>query len=288
MNYTMMHEHMFIDLSEIKKNDDCRLDCKKETIKELKELYQNGVRNIVEVTNIGIGRNIKYIQEVAKESKINILISTGYYKEPFLPKEVSTKTIEELSEKMIEEITIGIDGTEVKASIIGEIGTSKDKMTELEKKVFVASARAHLKTGVPITTHTTLGTHGMEQVKLFNEIGVDLKKVIIGHLDLSGDEKYIESILKTGVNVEFDTIGKLSYLSDEMRADILTNLIFKGWDNQIVLSMDITRKSHMKFLGGVGYNYLFDTFIPMLIKRGVTKKSIEKLLQENPKRILNI
>ncbi|WP_028857205.1 phosphotriesterase family protein [Psychrilyobacter atlanticus] len=288
MNYTMMHEHMFIDLSVIKKSDDCRLDCKEETIKELKELYKNGVRNIVEVTNIGIGRDIKYIQEVAKESGINILISTGYYKEPFLPKEVSTKTIEELAEKMIEEITIGIDGSEIKASIIGEIGTSKDKMTELEKKNFMASAIAHLKTGVPITTHTTLGTCGMEQVELFNKLGINLKKVIIGHLDLSGDEEYIELILKTGVNIEFDTIGKLSYLSDEIRADILTSLINKGWEEQIVLSMDITRKSHMQYLGGVGYNYLFDTFIPMLIERGVTKKSIEKLLRDNPNRILNI
>ena len=33
--YTLMHEHIFIELSGIKKLDDCRLDCKNETI----ELY---------------------------------------------------------------------------------------------------------------------------------------------------------------------------------------------------------------------------------------------------------
>ena len=288
MNYTLMHEHIFIDLSVIKKNDDCRLDCKKETIKELKKLYKNGVRNIVEVTNIGIGRDIEYIEEVSKESGMNILIATGFYKEPFLPEEVSTKTVEELAQRLIEEITIGVDGTRKKASIIGEIGTSKGEMTKLEEKVFRASAKAQIETGVPITTHTTLGTYGLEQVMLFKKLGVDLKKVIIGHVDLSGNEKYIETLLETGVNIEFDTIGKLSYLSDEIRADILANLILKGWEDKIVLSMDITRKSHMEYLGGVGYNYLFETFIPMLEERGVGKGSIEKMLRDNPNRILEI
>ena len=288
MNYTLMHEHIFIDLSVIKKNDDCRLDCKEETIKELKKLYKNGVRNIVEVTNIGIGRDIEYIEEVSKESGMNILIATGFYKEPFLPEEVSTKTVEELAQKLIKEITIGVDGTRKKASIIGEIGTSKGKMTKLEEKVFRASAKAQIETGVPITTHTTLGTYGLEQVMLFQKLEVDLKKVIIGHVDLSGNEKYIETLLETGVNIEFDTIGKLSYLSDEVRADILASLISKGWEDKIVLSMDITRKSHMEYLGGVGYNYLFETFIPMLEERGVGKGSIEKMLRDNPNRILEM
>ena len=45
--YTLMHEHMFIDLSGVKKNLDCRLDCKEHTIEEMKKLYDLGVRNIV-------------------------------------------------------------------------------------------------------------------------------------------------------------------------------------------------------------------------------------------------
>ena len=33
--YTLMHEHIFIDLSGVKKLDDCRLDCKNETIEDI-------------------------------------------------------------------------------------------------------------------------------------------------------------------------------------------------------------------------------------------------------------
>lgn len=288
MNYTFMHEHMFIDLSKIKENDDCKLDCKSETIKELKELYNKGVRNIVEVTNRGIGRNIDYICDIARETNINIILSTGYYKEPFLPDEVAKLSIEELADIMILEIEQGIEGSDKKASIIGEIGSSLDKMTPFEEKVFRASALAHRKTKAPITTHTTLGTYAKEQINLFKEMKVDLEKVIIGHVDLSGDENYIEDLLREGVYVEFDTIGKVSYLPDETRADILASLIKKGWDSKIVMSMDITRKSHLEYLGGVGYSYMFDTFIPMLKERGVEGSSIIKILEKNPKKILNI
>lgn len=285
MGYTMMHEHTTIDLSKIKNNQDCCLDCIEETIKEYRELYNKGVRRIVDVSNIGIGRDIDYINQVAQETNLEILASTGYYKEPFLPREVEELTIDELSQIMIDEITIGI-GSGTKARIIGEIGSSHNKITPLEEKVFRAASRAHKITNVPITTHTTLGTCALEQIDIFKQEEIDLNRVIIGHVDLSGNEEYIEEILKQGVYVEFDTIGKLDYLSDESRADILSSLVNKGWEKKIVLSVDITRKSHLKYQGGIGYTYLFDVFIPMLIDRGVEESSIDIMLKDNPNKIL--
>ena len=73
--YTLMHEHVTIDLSGVKNDQDCHLDCYEETVKEFKKLYACGVRNIVEVTNIGMGRNIQYIQNVEKETGIHIINS---------------------------------------------------------------------------------------------------------------------------------------------------------------------------------------------------------------------
>ncbi len=101
---TLIHEHTTIDLSKIKNEPDCFLDCKEETIKEYQELYASGVRNIIDVTAIGMGRNIEYTNEVAQKSGINIIQATGFYKEPFLPEYVYEYSIEQLADLMVNEI----------------------------------------------------------------------------------------------------------------------------------------------------------------------------------------
>ncbi|WP_102029083.1 phosphotriesterase family protein [Salirhabdus sp. Marseille-P4669] len=279
---TYMHEHTTIDLSEVKNNEDCQLDVFSETVREYKKLYEKGVRNIVDVTNFGMGRNIPFVQKVAEESGINIIHATGFYQETFYPIQVFRESREELAERMINDITVGIKGTDVKAEIIGEIGTSHNKWTETERKVFEAVVIAHKETNKPITTHTTLGTLGHEQVAFFKENGVDLSRVIIGHVDLAGDADYIIHMLKEGAYVEFDTIGKENYMPDQVRADILKKIQELGLIDQVLVSMDITRKSHLEYQGGLGYAYLLDTFIPLLERSGITDESIDKVLVKNP------
>lgn len=283
---TYMHEHTTIDLSELKCNEDCQLDVFSETVREYKKLYEKGVRNIVDVTNFGMGRNIPFVQKVAEESGINIIHATGFYQEKFYPIQVFRETREQLAERMVKEINEGIKGTNVKAEIIGEIGTSHNKWTEAEKKVFEAVVMVHKETNKPITTHTTLGTLGHEQVAFFKENGVDLNRVIIGHVDLTGDFDYILKIIKEGAYVEFDTIGKENYMPDQVRADILKKLQDLGLIDRVLLSMDITRKSHLEYLGGLGYSYLLDNFVPRLQHSGVTDESIEKMLVKNPMTIM--
>ena len=95
--YTLMHEHIFIDLSGPKKDMDCRLDDFQATVDDLKELYSLGVRNILEVTNLGMGRNVEYMEEVAGATGMNIIYSTGFYKDPFLPHDFGDRTDRDLS-----------------------------------------------------------------------------------------------------------------------------------------------------------------------------------------------
>lgn len=284
--YTYMHEHMTIDLSGVKKDEDCHLDCYEETVKELKKLYHYGVRNIVEVSNIGMGRDIDYIQRIEKETGIQILKSTGWYKEPFIPEEYLNKTTEELASIMIDEIENGIEGTNVKAMMIGEIGTSKNEWKDSERRLFDAAIIAHKKTNRPIYTHTTLSTLALEQAKYLVSHGVDPHRIVIGHVDLCEDINYIKEVLKTGVTIGFDTIGKNNYLPDEKRIAHLLELEITGYTSQVVLSEDLTRKSHLAFKGGIGYAYLFESFLPAARKAGISESFITDMLVSNPKRIM--
>lgn len=285
---TYIHEHMTIDLSGVKNNIDCKLNDFEKTKKELLRLKELGVTRIVDVTNMGMGRNVEFITRLEKETGIEILMSTGYYKEPFFPKEVEKLNIEKLEEKLINDIKIGIDGTNKKATFIGEIGTGFEKMTSLEEKVFIVASRVQKKTGVYISTHTSLGKLGHEQLDIIEKNGGNLEKVILGHTDLSKDIHYIETLLKRGVYISFDTIGKINYLSEEKRIEYIKYLCDRGWENKILLSVDLTRQSHLKENDGIGYSYLLEEFVPKLLENGVELEKIEKFLVENPKKILGI
>ena len=283
--YTMMHEHITIDLSGVKKDTDCQLDCYAETVAEFKKLYEYGVRRIVDVTNDGMGRNPQYVENVEKETGIRIVHSTGFYKEPFLPERVYGQNVQEMADWMIGEIRHGIEGG-AKPGMIGEIGTSKNTMTETEKKVFDASVIAARETGLPIYTHTTLGTYAPEQAAYFKATGLPMDRIVLGHLDLSGDLDYIRRVLDSGISIGFDTVGKNNYFPDAKRVEFLLALEAEGRLDQVVLSEDLTRKSHLKYKGGIGYCYLFETFIPMLKEAGLKQESLDKMLIHNPARIL--
>ncbi|QIK70405.1 phosphotriesterase-related protein [Erysipelothrix sp. HDW6C] len=282
---TLIHEHTTIDLSKVKNNPDCFLDCFDETVQEYRDLYDLGVRNIVDVTAMGMGRNVDYVNSVADLTGINIVQATGFYKEPFLPAFVYEQSIEELAQHMVNEIRNGIDGTDTKAQVIGEIGTSVDVMEPMERKVFEAAVLAAKETGAIISTHTSLGTLALEQAAFFVEHGIDPRKVIIGHQDLSGNLDQIRTLIDMGFNVAFDTIGKNNYFPDRERAVYLKQLQDEGKLDHITLALDITRKSNFKYQGGIGYSYLFTDFLPMLREEGITEASIQMMINDNPQRI---
>lgn len=284
---TYMHEHTTIDLSRLKNIDDTNLNCFDETVSEYKKLYNKGVRNIVDVTNMDMRRNPEYVQKVAELSGINVVQATGFYQDKFLPEFVTDATIDELTEFMVREIESGIAETAIKAQIIGEIGTSKDVMTERERKVFAASVIAQKQTGVPITTHTTLGTYGHEQVAFFKEHNASLEKIVIGHVDLTGDVDYILQMLDQGVYVEFDTVGKENYQPDLLRVQMLKEIEKRGYDDKVFLSMDITRKSNLEYQGGIGYSYLLDKFVPLALENSVSEQFIQKMLRYNPQTFMS-
>jgi phosphotriesterase-related protein len=236
---------------------------------------------------MGMRRNPEYVQKVADLSGINVVQATGFYQDKFLPEFVTNATIDELAEFMVNEIENGIAETSIKAQIIGEIGTSKNIMTERESKVFTASVIAQRQTGVPITTHTTLGTYGHEQVDFFKKQNANLEKIVIGHVDLIGNVDYILHMLDQGVYVEFDTVGKENYQPDLLRAKMLKEIEKRGYDDKVFLSMDITRKSNLEYKGGIGYSYLLDKFVPLALENGVSKQFIQKMLRHNPQIFMN-
>ncbi|MGN1399566.1 MAG: hypothetical protein ACI4WG_06190 [Erysipelotrichaceae bacterium] len=282
-NITYSHEHMVIDLTKGKNDPDCYLNLYQMAIDELKEIRSKGVSRIVDCSNHGIGVDWEVNRLIEQETGIKIINSTGCYKDPFLPSWFQDKTIEQLADLFLADLNS-------KAEVIGEIGTSNNVMTENEKKLFEASALAYHKAAKKpvIITHTTLGTCALQQVEFFKAHNVDLRKVIISHTALANDLGLILQLLKQGVNIAFDTIGKKKYLPDQTRAIFIKEAIDNGYRDQLLMSMDLTRQSHLKKNGGVGLSYLIDSFIPELLNLSVKESDIETITCCNFERILNI
>ncbi len=282
------HEHLYLDLSHVKKNKDTCLQDLNLVLTDLYRFVELGGKAIIELTNDGMGRDVEKLVEISKALDLQIIASTGCYKDPFIPSEKLKWTRDEFSAWMIDEIKNGINGTDIKPGVIGEIGSSLNKFQPVEIELFHGAIQAAKTTKLPLSTHTTLGTLALEQVELFTCEGLPLNQVIIGHQDLNEHDEIVLDVLSSGAYVALDTIGKENYRTDEDRLTSLLKFLEKGYEDQILLSSDLTRKSHLRANGGQGYDVVLRDFVPRLREKSIPEKVIEKLLVKNPQRAFSI
>ena len=253
-------------------------------LEELLDFHHEGGNAMVEVTNDGMGRDVQRLKRLSEKSGVHIIACTGFYKDPFIPEYAQNWTAEQFAKHFIKEATEGIGNTGILPGVIGEVGTSKNEIKPIERELMIGAALAGKETGLPVTTHTTLGTLGYEQVQLLTAQGLSTEQIIIGHQDLNPNFDEVLAVLETGVYIDFDTIGKNNYRPDEERVEFLLEFIKRGYEKQILLSADLTRKSHWKKHGGPGYGLVLRDFIPQLRSRGVTQDIIDTFIISNPAR----
>src|SRR5450631_1080050 len=189
LGVTLMHEHIFITSPDILMNypefwgdDDQHIE---DAVQRLNELYDSGVHSVVDLTVVGLGRYIPRIQKVAQRTKLNIVVATGLYTYndiPFFFHYRGPGTLgggpEVMADMFVKDIEQGIAGTGVKAGIL-KCATDVLGLTEGVERSLRATAQAHLRTGVSISTHTHARSHrGRDQQKVFREEGVDLSRVV--------------------------------------------------------------------------------------------------------------
>lgn len=288
LGITMCHEHLAMDLSRIRGDDDSVFLCEDIIIEEIRAMMEYGVKSLVEVTTNDMGRDVKQLVRISDACGLNIVCSTGFYLEQYHPEFIVKSEPKQISDIFLHDIQLGIADTKIKAGIIGEVASSMKEITRGEEIVLKGAAKASVVSGVAVTTHCQLGTMAVEQARLLINEGMNPDKIILGHLDLADDRDYYTEVLKAGVNIGFDTIGKTSYLSDEKRADNLIWLIDKGYEDKIILSQDISRKSYFSCKGAhSGYMSVMKDFVPLLLNRGINQETLNKLLIKNPARILD-
>ncbi len=284
------HEHLFGAPPKHLQEADFILDDPAVVIQELSAFQLAGGQAMVDMSTRDYNRDIRKLEQVASATGTHVIATTGFNKDRFSKPFVDSMTDEAMDALLLEEATVGIDGTTCRAGVL-KAASTLNAISDTAKRVFESVARIHGKTGLPISTHTEAGTMALEQVALLTKNGVAPEHIIIGHLDRKLDWPYILDVAQTGVYLGFDQISKEKYYPDASRIRFILRLIEAGHGHQILLSGDLARRSYWPsygFGGGPGFTYILWRFVPWLIQAGVSTQQATSIVADNPARALSL
>ena len=268
--------------------DNAVLDEFDKAVEEVAYFKQWGGQTIIDCTLDEIGRDPIAMRKISQKTGVNIILGCGHYYQMAHPAYLSRATAGELAEEMIRDITVGIGQTDIKAGIIGEIGTSA-VMSPDEKKVLQAAGMASAQTGKAIHVHTDLYTeNGYEIIEILTAAGAAPERICIDHVDVWLRPDYIRALMDRGVYVEFDNFGKEFYVSearrfayDLERIKLLKTLLDEGYGSRILVCNDICLKSMWKSYGGLGYAHILRGVKYMALENGIDEAAYLSLLTKN-------
>jgi phosphotriesterase-related protein len=293
LGFTLMHEHVLIANWAMRQSFPDYLDVERfvgEAAAELAEARGRGVATIVDLTPINLGRDVHVIRAVAERSGVQIVAATGFYytEEPWM----EAWDHDTLVRYLVRDLEQGIQGTQVRAGII-KCATDRLGVTDLNRKLLEVTARAHRRTGAPISTHTSVAHRtGLAQQDVFEAEGVDLSRVVIGHCGDSEDLEYLEAILRRGSTIGMDRFGIDIILPTKQRVATIAELCRRGFAGQMVLSHDASchidffpRELIEKAVPHWNFLHIPDAVVPALREAGVPDAQIRQMTTENPRRI---
>ena len=260
--------------------DNLRLDDERVAIEEALLYGQLGGQTIVDATTIGESPDPLGLARISRATGLNIVAATGYYVAPSHPPNVNDMTVEEITRKLVSDITWPLDPN--------------------ERKVLTAAAIAQQETNVAISIHPGRNEEAPKEIiDILLEAGASPEKIIMGHIERTIFEMDdLERIASYGCYIEWDLFGQeLSYYSlaphisrptDAQRLDQIAALTKKGYTNKILVSHDIGGKTHLVKYGGHGYGHILRVIVPWMYQRGFTEKTVRAILIDNPTTVLAI
>jgi len=304
LGITLMHEHLIIGWpgweSDVAAPAWDRAEAKRLCVDRLLELKALGVSALVDPCPIDLGRDVEFAAEVSQASGVAVIGATGLYTEesgaaPYYKfRGGFTDIVAEMTESFVRELSQGVGATGIRPGVI-KVATGPHQVTDYERAVITAAARAHKATGAPITTHTDEGTMGREQLAILTGEGVDPARVVIGHSCGSADLRYHTDLLDQGAILGFDRFGLELLHPDRLRLAALIGLLGVGFERQLVLSHDTVwcwRGRPLPFAAEAlaphwDPRHVLQRIVPALREAGVAQAKIDAMLIENPRRYLS-
>jgi phosphotriesterase-related protein len=291
---TLIHEHVLFQFDDSRRSQSVGF-----ATKLLQDAADVGVKTAVDLTPV---RRIDWFMEIASLVDVHIIACTGYYLERLTPKPLAALSESQMIDRMVRELTEGIDTTGVRAGII-KVAGNLPQLTEWEKQVFRAGAKAHLKTGACIATHACAGSR--EQAEVLLEAGADLNRVFFSHVEaefgwegrtLQEEAKYLEDIARQGGSLLFNNFGFEFDTPWPDLAYLLHHLCDAGYQDKVLISVDCNwtwnEEGKIEFeaerdhpdTARRTFAYMVTEAVPDLLEAGFTEQDVNTFLVENPRR----
>jgi predicted metal-dependent phosphotriesterase family hydrolase len=298
LGVTYTHEHTLSQPPRHYKlwEPDLILDSIPNGIREVLDFQEAGGSCIVDASAIDYGRDVAGMVEIAEKTGVHLVATSGFNKGAYFTPEIEAMSEEDAFNLILKEATSGIDEAGHKPGVL-KFGTSYNYMTPAEERLARAVCKVQRATGLPLYTHTEIGTLALDQLTLLREEKVYLERVCIGHLDRNPDPYYVRQVLRSGVFIGIDQISKVKYHTEATRVDLLKYLLRIGYGKRILISGDMARRSYLRsYGGGPGFRYILKSFIPRLkdelLEDGMAASKVdsivEDLLVNNPRDFLEI
>jgi phosphotriesterase-related protein len=168
-----------------------------------------------------------------------------------------------------------------------KIGVDAGALSDIDRKLVVAAARCHLKTGLTIGVHTGDGVAARDILAALRGEGVSPEAFIWIHARNERDPDALARAAEAGAWVELDGIAPQTLGA---HAATVALLVSRGHLRRLLVSQD-AGWYHVGEPGGGSfrpYTLLFEAFLPELRRLGVTEPQVQTLLVENPARAFTV
>jgi phosphotriesterase-related protein len=299
---TLMHEHVMIGYpgweADSLRPGPGRDEMFSVCVDRIEEMKALGITSMLDPCPNDLGRDVEFMAKLAQKTNFQILCASGLYKEAeagaayWKFRANFGDVVGPMTELFVHELTEGIGGTGIKAGIL-KVGTGHATLTEYERSIFEAAARAAVETGAPITTHTDGGRFGDDQQAFLTQRGVPAHRIIIGHSCGTRDHAYHCKIVEGGSYLGFDRFGLDVIHPDDDRVKSLLALLQAGHEQRVVVSHDSVwcwrgEPAPPEVQAGLAAvwnpTHFHTRIVPRLLEGGASKDQIETLLVANPRR----
>lgn len=262
-------------------------------LEALGRAHEAGIDSIIDLTPFDLGRQMWLFEAVAERSPVHVVCATGVYR--WVPTVYWGRDEDGIAEHFLREIQNGIEGTSIRAGAIKLAWDLEYRLDEPSVRVSPrailertarAAARASKAGGVPISCHTrAIDELGTPLLDIFEDEGLDLRAVTIGHSNDTNDLDYLCGLAARGATVGLDRlfIAKEDYIAE--RSNIALELAKAGYAEQVCLGHD---GSPAAVWGGWRAERDSDCWtlvsnheVPWLLEHGASEDDVDAMLRRS-------